>query len=158
MRGRGRVYFVPPRVPGAPIRGYPCARPHVVFTRGTHGHVADGGGSMAYQTRDVLDASSRAGRALAHLKCTGAAGTSPAPVPGPPGSESPAPPGGAETTALGVAYLAGLAVGYWQDTADVARNWALDREFTPAMPVGRREALYDGWRKAVGRSLGWVEL
>jgi glycerol kinase len=64
----------------------------------------------------------------------------------------------AETTALGAAYLAGLAVGYWQDTADVARNWALDREFTPAMPVGRREALYAGWQKAVQRAQGWAEV
>ena len=63
-----------------------------------------------------------------------------------------------ETTALGAAYLAGLAVGYWQDTADVARNWALDREFVPAMPAGRSEALYDGWRKAVQRSLGWARV
>jgi len=64
----------------------------------------------------------------------------------------------AETTALGAAYLAGLAVGYWQDTADVARNWALDREFKPAMAVGRREALYAGWQKAVQRAQGWVEI
>ena len=47
----------------------------------------------------------------------------------------------AETTALGAAYLAGLAVGYWDDLDDVARNWALDREFTPAMDAGRRDSL-----------------
>ena len=64
----------------------------------------------------------------------------------------------AETTALGAAYLAGLAVGYWKDTADVARNWALDREFTPAMPAAERERLYraleEGGRRArsTGRS------
>jgi glycerol kinase len=63
----------------------------------------------------------------------------------------------AETTALGAAYLAGLAVGYWKDTADVTRNWALDREFSPALPAERREALYRGWQKAVKRSLDWVE-
>jgi glycerol kinase len=62
-----------------------------------------------------------------------------------------------ETTALGAAYLAGLAVGYWKDTADVTRNWALDREFRPASSPERREALYRGWQKAVKRSLGWIE-
>ncbi len=63
----------------------------------------------------------------------------------------------AETTALGAAYLAGLAVGYWDDTADVARNWALDREFSPALDADRRETLYRGWQKAVGRARDWEE-
>ena len=47
----------------------------------------------------------------------------------------------AETTALGAAYLAGLAVGYWHDTADIARNWALDREFLPAIDPPPRGAV-----------------
>jgi glycerol kinase len=63
----------------------------------------------------------------------------------------------AETTALGAAYLAGLAVGYWHDQRDVARNWALDREFAPAMSEAERERLYSRWRKAVTRSLAWEE-
>ena len=54
----------------------------------------------------------------------------------------------AETTALGAAYLAGLAVGYWKDTEDVVRNWALDREFAPAMPASERDQLYATWQKA----------
>ena len=41
----------------------------------------------------------------------------------------------AETTALGAAYLAGLAVGYWKDQAEIAHNWVLDRDFHPAMPA-----------------------
>ena len=61
----------------------------------------------------------------------------------------------AETTALGAAYLAGLAVGYWKDQADVARNWALDREFKPQMPADRASALCGEWKKAVERTLGW---
>ena len=44
----------------------------------------------------------------------------------------------AETTALGAAYLAGLAVGFWRDTAEVAANWALDRRFEPSMEADRR--------------------
>jgi glycerol kinase len=63
-----------------------------------------------------------------------------------------------ETTALGAAYLAGLAVGYWQSQEDVARNWAMEREFTPQMSEHEREGLYRGWKRAVERSLGWAEL
>jgi glycerol kinase len=61
-----------------------------------------------------------------------------------------------ETTALGAAYLAGLAVGYWKDSAEVAANWQVDRTFEPAMPRARVEALVAGWDKAVGRSKGWA--
>jgi glycerol kinase len=61
----------------------------------------------------------------------------------------------AETTSLGAAYLAGLAVGYWRDTADLAHHWALDREYSPTMPAAERERLYARWRKAVERSLRW---
>jgi glycerol kinase len=63
----------------------------------------------------------------------------------------------AETTALGAAYLAGLAVGYWEDEADVARCWALDREFTPAMTHPEREAGYRRGQKAVARARDWEE-
>jgi glycerol kinase len=62
-----------------------------------------------------------------------------------------------ETTALGAAYLAGLAVGYWQSQEDIARNWAMEREFTPRMAEHEREELYRGWKRAVQRSLGWAE-
>jgi glycerol kinase len=61
-----------------------------------------------------------------------------------------------ETTALGAAYLAGLAVGYWEDAADVVRNWALGREFVAAMDPAERERRYRGWLKAVERSRGWA--
>jgi glycerol kinase len=63
----------------------------------------------------------------------------------------------AETTALGAAYLAGLAVGYWKDAADVARNWALDREFAPQMSPADRDRAYQRWADAVRRSLGWAK-
>lgn len=63
----------------------------------------------------------------------------------------------AETTALGAAYLAGLAVGYWKDLADVARNWALDREFKPQMPADQRDERYTQWQEAVKRTLGWAK-
>jgi glycerol kinase len=64
----------------------------------------------------------------------------------------------AETTALGAASLAGLAVGYWRDLADLESNWRLDRSFAPSMEPARRERLYAGWRRAVERARGWTEL
>jgi glycerol kinase len=62
----------------------------------------------------------------------------------------------AETTALGAAYLAGLAVGYWQGLDDVRRNWGLDYTFAPQMATERREALYGGWHRAVARARDWA--
>jgi glycerol kinase len=62
----------------------------------------------------------------------------------------------AETTALGAAYAAGLAVGVWGSTDELAANWATHTRWTPAMPADRRDALYKSWRKAVGRSFEWV--
>jgi glycerol kinase len=56
-----------------------------------------------------------------------------------------------ETTALGAAYLAGLAVGLFKDTKDIAARWALDRRFVPMTKAGARDALYEGWLKAVKR-------
>ncbi len=61
-----------------------------------------------------------------------------------------------ETTALGAGYLAGLAVGYWQDAADVAANWRVDRVFEPAMARDRALELSAGWNKAVERAKGWA--
>ena len=63
----------------------------------------------------------------------------------------------AETTALGAAYLAGLAVGYWEGTDELTRNWALDCEYLPAMPAAERDAKYARWQKAVQRALHWAE-
>ena len=60
-----------------------------------------------------------------------------------------------ETTALGAGYLAGLAVGYWKDAADVAANWKVDRVFEPAMDGGRVQQLIGGWKKAVERAKHW---
>ena len=62
-----------------------------------------------------------------------------------------------ETTALGAAYAAGLATGYWTSTADLKRNWGVDRRWEPTMPAHERENLLGSWRKALERSLGWVE-
>ena len=60
-----------------------------------------------------------------------------------------------ETTALGAAYLAGLGVGFYASRAEIESNSVEERRFEPALDDDRREALYSGWRQAVGRSRGW---
>lgn len=155
------VYLVPAFVGlGAPYWD-PRARGAIVgLTRNSSiAHVARAAvDAMAYQTRDVLEAmQAESGLPLKTLKVDGGAAanamllqfqadllnvTVRRPVV-------------AETTALGAAYLAGLAVGYWNGFEDVSHNWALDREFRPAMDAARREKLYAGWKKAVTRSLDW---
>ena len=54
-----------------------------------------------------------------------------------------------ETTALGAAYLAGLAVGFWKDLADISKNWQLEKNFKPAMKRVDALKLYKGWQLAV---------
>ena len=62
-----------------------------------------------------------------------------------------------ESTAIGAAYLAGLAVGYWNSKEDVIKNQQLDRVFTPAMDSAEREAKRKGWNKAVKYAYGWAK-
>jgi glycerol kinase len=62
-----------------------------------------------------------------------------------------------ETTALGAGYLAGLALGYWKDAADVAANWQQDRVFEPTMRRERVAELAAGWQKAVARAKHWAD-
>ena len=63
----------------------------------------------------------------------------------------------AETTALGAAYLAGLAVGFWKSQADIARQWQVDKRFTPAMKTPERKRITSGWARALERAKAWVE-
>jgi glycerol kinase len=157
----GGVYFVPAFVGlGAPHWDAYARGTIVGLTRGTtSAHLARAAlESMAYQTRDVLDAMQKdAGLMLTELRADGGASVSDllmqfqADILGVPVRR----PVVTETTALGAAYLAGLAVGYWHDTADLAHHWALDRQYSPAMPIEKREPLYARWRKAVERSLRW---
>jgi glycerol kinase len=60
-----------------------------------------------------------------------------------------------ETTALGAACLAGLAVGFWHNQAEIAARWRVDRTFEPAMKPSRRDQLRATWRRAVDRAKGW---
>lgn len=62
-----------------------------------------------------------------------------------------------ETTAIGAAFLAGLAVGFWESREEIQSLWTADRSFTPAMDPENREKLIHFWHKAVDRSKNWVE-
>jgi glycerol kinase len=61
----------------------------------------------------------------------------------------------AETTALGAAYLAGLAVGFWKDRSEIAKQWQVDRRFLPGLKSTRRKQLCAGWSKALARAKRW---
>jgi glycerol kinase len=130
------------------------------LTRGTTAaHIARAAvESMAFQSKDLLEAMrADAGLPLSMLKVDGGASVNntlmqfQADIL----NATVRRPVVAETTALGAAYLAGLAVGYWKDLTDVARNWALDKEFHPQMPADQRDERYGQWQKAVKRTLGW---
>jgi glycerol kinase len=155
------VYLVPAFVGlGAPYWD-PYARGTIVgITRGTTAaHIALAAiESMAFQSRDLLEAMERdSGVRLAELKVDGGASVNnrmlqfQADILG----ATVRRPEVSETTALGAAYLAGLAVGYWASQQDIARNWALDREFAPAMATEDRNRRYAQWQKAVERSRDW---
>ena len=115
--------------------------------------------SIAYQTRDVVSAmSADAGLAVDTLRVDGGAAVNDflmqfqADILGLPVQR----PTITETTALGAAYLAGLAVGFWESQAEIARQWQLERTFEPRMSADQREALYSRWQTAVERARGWA--
>ncbi len=62
-----------------------------------------------------------------------------------------------ETTALGAAYAAGLQVGYWHSIDELRSNWRIQETWKPTMPVSKRDDLYSKWKRAVEKSMGWVD-
>ncbi|MER3457654.1 MAG: glycerol kinase [Chloroflexota bacterium] len=116
--------------------------------------------SICYQTREVLDAmQADSGIKLTQLKVDGGAVKNnflmqlQADILGVPVVR----PTVDETTALGASYMAGLAVGFWKDLEDLRANWGVDRVFEPQWSEEKREEGYAGWKKAVQRTLHWVE-
>jgi len=116
--------------------------------------------SIAYQTKDVLKAMEEdSGIKLNGLKVDGGAAANnflmefQADILG----EVVKRPTVLETTALGAAYLAGLAVGFWENKDEIKQKWVLDQEFTPNMSEEERSKKYAGWLKAVERSKNWEE-
>jgi len=63
----------------------------------------------------------------------------------------------AETTALGAAYAAGLAVGFWDNLDDLRANWQEDKRWEPNMDDGERERELRLWKKAVTKSMDWID-
>lgn len=159
----GGVMLVPAFVGlGAPYWD-PYARGAILgITRGTTaGHIARATvESIAYQSLELLEAMKRdAQTEVIELKVDGGACVNDslmqfqADLVGLPVVR----PVVSETTALGAAYLAGLAVGYWSNLDDVARNWAEERTFEPQTTADERAVHYARWQEAVRRSLAWAE-
>jgi glycerol kinase len=159
----GGVYLVPAFAGlGAP-HWDPYARGTIIgLTRGTTaGHIARATlESIAFQTADLLQAmEADAGTPLAGLRVDGGATANDllmqfqadlldCPV---------VRPRERETTALGAAYLAGLAVGYWRDRAELGRLWQAERVFTPNMDRGLADEMRHNWSRALERSKGWAQ-
>ena len=158
----GGVYLVPAFAGlGAPHWDAYARGTITGLTRGaTRGHIARAAlESIAFQSADVLAAMEKdAGITLSELRVDGGAAANDlllqfqADILGVPVVR----PQVLETTALGAAYLAGLAVGYWQSDADVAANWRVDRRFEPTLPAARATELRAAWDRAVGRAKGWA--
>jgi glycerol kinase len=158
----GGVYFVPALAGlGAP-HWDPYARGAIVgITRGTtKAHLARATlESMAYQTKDAIAAmESASGLNLQELRVDGGASIDDllmqfqCDILGVPVLR----PKVTETTALGAAYLAGIGAAAL-DEATIANRWAVDKAFKPSMDTGARDQLYADWKRAVDRSLKWIE-
>ncbi|MGC8580410.1 MAG: glycerol kinase GlpK [bacterium] len=159
----GGVYFVPAFVGlGAPYWDQYARGLIIGITRGTERkHIARAVlESITYLTRDVCEAMmSDTGIKIPKMKVDGGAAKDnflmqfQADITG----IETLRPVIAETTSLGAAYLAGLAVGYWESLDEIKKNWKLDRSFKPKLDPETREKLYKGWKAAVQRALGWAK-
>ncbi len=157
------VYVVPAFVGlGAPYWDMKARGAILGLTRGTtKAHLVRATlDSMAYQTKDVLGAmEADSGISLQALKVDGGAVANnllmqfQADLLGVPVDR----PQVIETTALGAAYLAGLAVGIWNDKGALVNNWKLDTRFNANMSAEQRGRLYNGWQKAVKRAMNWED-
>ncbi|MFB0935353.1 MAG: FGGY-family carbohydrate kinase, partial [Propionivibrio sp.] len=157
------VYVVPAFVGlGAPYWDMYARGAIVGLTRGANrNHIVRATlESIAYQTRDVLQAmQDDSGITLKALKVDGGAVANnflmqfQSDILGVPVDR----PLVTETTAMGAAFLAGLAVGFWKDKAEIAAKWNVDRTFNPDMEPAARETRYKGWKKAVERSRAWED-
>lgn len=116
--------------------------------------------ASAYQTKDIVEAMNRdSGVTLHSLKADGGMVANEllmqfqADILGVPVIR----PRVAETTCLGAAYAAGLAVGFWKDLDELKENWAEDKTWRPKMSPEVVNKTYQGWQKAVQRTLDWVD-
>jgi len=159
----GGIYFVPAFAGlGAPHWDGHARGTIVGITRGTTaGHVARAAlESICYQVADVAEAmESDSGIEESELRVDGGAAVNDllmqlqADVMGIPVVR----PRVLETTARGAAYLAGLAVGFWRNQAEIAAQWQVERRFEPALGRDAVERLREGWRKALSRAKSWED-
>ncbi len=149
------VYFVPAFTGlGAPHWDMYARGSIFGLTRGTsRNHIIRAAlDAIAYQSKDVIDAmAADTGLSIREIKVDGGASVSDiimqfqADIT----QKSLRRPIIRETTALGAAYLAGLAVGFWKDTAEIESHWRIDKVYEPKMEAERREKLLRGWKNAV---------
>ena len=159
----GGAYFVPAFTGlGAPHWDQYARGTIVGLTRGVNrNHIARAAiESMAYQVADVIDAmEADSGIETLELRADGGAAANnlllqfQADMLGVPVVR----PKTLETTALGAAYLAGLAVGFWESQDEIRKQWQLDRKFEPSMPTEKVKELRSGWSKAVDRARAWED-
>ena len=155
----GGVYYVPALTGlGAPYWDQYAKGCMYGISRGTTAaHIARAAlEGIAFQTMDIVNAMQKdAGVELAELKVDGGASRNnllmqfQADILG----TSVIRPQVTETTALGAAYLAGLAVGYWESVDHIKSQWAVDTAFTPSASEETVKALKEGWADAIGRTL-----
>ncbi len=163
VQDTGGVYFVPAFVGlGAPHWDAYARGTIVGITRGTNrNHVVRAAlESIAYQTRAIVDAMAQdSGIRPAVLRVDGGAARNDflcqfqADILGIPVER----PASTESTALGAAYLAGLAVGFWKDEAELAAQLKIAKRFEPLMPATRRDELYACFERAVERAKSWAK-
>jgi glycerol kinase len=116
--------------------------------------------SICYQTRDVLEAMKKdSGIDLEIIRVDGGATVNStlmqlqADVLGVPVVR----PQVAETTSLGAAYCAGISSGVWRNLDEVSQNWKMDLQWDPGWSKAEREEGYAGWKKALQRTLDWID-
>ena len=159
----GGVYLVPALTGlGAPHWDQYARGAIVGLTRGSNaGHIARAAlESIAFQTCDVLKSmEADLGSPIKELRVDGGAVVNDllmqfqADVLGAPVYR----PKVMETTALGAAYLAGLAVGYWENIEEIKKQWSVDRCFIPKMKPEKVQKLLKCWKKALSRAMSWEE-
>jgi glycerol kinase len=162
VAGSDGVYFVPAFAGLGSPHWDPHARGAIVgLSRGsTRAHIARAAlEAIAFQSADLLTAMQQdSGEALTELRVDGGASVNnflmqfQADLLGVPVVR----PRTTETTALGAAYLAGLAVGYWQSLEEIARNWHIERRFEPGMSRDEAAQRRKRWSFAVERARGWA--
>jgi len=161
VEDNGGVYFVPALTGlGAPYWDQYARGTIVGITRGTtkEHFVRAALESIAFQVADVVTAmEADTGEKLASLKVDGGAVANNILLQGQADllDCEVVRPKILETTALGAAYLAGLAVGFWNSIEDIQKQWQVDRKFSPEMDIEKKEKMISQWKRAVERSRNW---